>query len=62
MSTGINIKRLNSVVFCFNSKSTSRIIQSIGRILRLHKEKEYAELIDIVFNTKYSVKHFNERR
>lgn len=61
MSTGINIKQLNAIVFCFNSKSTTRVIQSIGRILRLHEQKEYAELIDCVFNTKYSLKHYKER-
>ena len=61
MSTGINIKRLHKIVFCFNSKSTSRIIQSIGRILRLYQDKDYAELIDCNFNYKYSQKHFKER-
>ena len=61
MSTGINIKRLTRVVFLFSSKSYSRVIQSIGRTLRLHASKSFAHLVDIRFNTKYSIKHFNER-
>ena len=61
MSTGINIKQLNAIAFCFNSKSTTRVIQSIGRTLRLHEDKKYAELIDCVFNSKYSMKHYKER-
>lgn len=61
MSTGVNIKRLHNVVFCFGSKSTVRTIQSIGRILRLYDGKDYANLIDIVFSTKYSERHYTER-
>lgn len=61
MSTGVNIKRLHNVVFCFAGKSTVRVIQSIGRILRLYKDKDYANLIDVVFSTKYSQRHYGER-
>jgi len=62
MSTGVNIKRLNSIVFMFSTKSVVRVVQSIGRILRLHKEKDYAHLIDVNMNFKYSQKHFRERK
>jgi len=61
MSTGVSIKRLYNVIFCFSSKSTTRVIQSIGRVLRLHKGKDEANLIDCVFNTKYSKRHYKER-
>lgn len=61
MSTGVSIKRLHNVVFCFSSKSTTRVIQSIGRVLRLHKGKDEANLVDCVFNTKYSRRHYKER-
>lgn len=61
MSTGVSIKRLHNVVFCFSSKSTTRVIQSIGRVLRLYKGKDEANLIDCVFNTKYSRRHYKER-
>ena len=60
-STGINIKNLDCVAFFFLGKGHTRIVQSIGRILRLHKDKEYAKLFDISFNYKYSRKHKKER-
>lgn len=61
MSTGVNIKNLENIVFMFSGKSLSRTIQSIGRTLRLHKDKDFAKVWDIVFNFKYSRKHFRER-
>ena len=61
MSTGVNIKRLSNLVFLTSSKSFARTIQSIGRTLRLHSSKDYAHLIDISWNTKYSQKHLEER-
>lgn len=61
MSTGVNIKRLTNLVFLTSSKSFSRVIQSIGRTLRLHESKNAAHLIDISFNFKYSQRHLNER-
>ena len=61
VGTGINIKRLNTIVFLINTKSHSRILQSIGRILRLHSTKDVARLIDVKVNYKYSTKHYNER-
>lgn len=60
-STGINIKNLPTIVFMFSGKSFSKICQAIGRTLRLHKDKDYARLIDVVFNFKYSRKHFKQR-
>lgn len=61
MSTGINIKRLTHIVFMFQSKSFSRIVQSIGRTLRLHFSKKEAHVVDVRFNFKYSKKHYDER-
>lgn len=60
-STGVNIKRLTNLVFLTGSKSFSRVIQSIGRTLRLHDSKTEAHLIDISWNFKYSTKHLKER-
>ena len=60
-STGVNIKRLTHIVFMFQSKSFSRIIQSIGRALRLHFSKKEAHVVDVRFNFKYSKKHYDER-
>lgn len=61
VSTGLNFKRLHNIIFFFSGKSFSRVIQSIGRTLRLSTDKQYANLIDISFNFKYSVKHLKER-
>ena len=61
MSTGVNIKRLNNLVFLTSSKSFSRVIQSIGRTLRLHESKTTAHLIDVSFNFKYSQRHLGDR-
>ena len=44
-----------------STKSFSRILQSIGRTLRLHKDKDLARLYDISFNFKYSRRHLRER-
>jgi superfamily II DNA or RNA helicase len=60
-STGINIKNLDCIAFFFSGKGHTKVIQSIGRTLRLHKDKEYAQLFDISFNYKYAQKHKKER-
>ena len=60
-STGINVKRLNHITFACNTKSFSRVLQAIGRTLRLHASKTEAHLVDIHFNFRYSQRHFKER-
>lgn len=61
LGTGVSIRRLHNLVFCFSSKSTTRIIQSCGRVLRLHGGKDVANLYDVHFNYKYSSRHYKER-
>ena len=61
MSTGVNIKRLTNLIFLTGSKSFSRVIQSIGRTLRLHDSKTEAHVIDVSWNFKYSQRHYKER-
>lgn len=61
MSTGVNIKNLPNIVFMFSGKSLSRVIQSIGRTLRLHDNKKMSNVLDLTFNFKYSRKHLKER-
>ena len=66
-STGINIKKLDNIVFASPSKSKIRNLQSIGRVLRKGNGKEKAVLYDIVDDLQYksyqnfAVKHFLER-
>lgn len=68
LSTGVNVKNLHNIVFASPSKSKVRVLQSIGRGLRLHKTKKFMTLIDIVDDMSwkkhknYSLKHFIERQ
>lgn len=48
MSIGVNINRLQHVVFASSSKSPIRVLQSIGRGLRLHLEKNKLIVWDLI--------------
>ena len=50
MSTGISIKNLHHVIFAHPIKSKVTVLQSIGRVLRLHGSKTVATLWDVVDN------------
>jgi superfamily II DNA or RNA helicase len=60
-STGVNIRNLHYVVFASIGKAKIKIIQSIGRSLRLHASKKTAYIIDIADNLKYALSHMRER-
>jgi superfamily II DNA or RNA helicase len=66
-STGVNIKRLDNIIFASPSKSKIRNLQSIGRVLRKGNGKDKATLYDIVDDLtwkskeNFAVKHFRER-
>lgn len=60
-STGLSISRLFNLVFIDYGKAFTKTIQSVGRGLRLAKDKDFVEIYDISSTTKYSKKHFNER-
>lgn len=47
LSTGVSIKNIHTIVFADSFKSDQVIRQSIGRGLRLHKDKDKLILIDI---------------
>jgi hypothetical protein len=61
-STGINIKNLPYIIFLSGGRSFIRIVQSIGRGLRLHPSKNKLTLFDICDNLKYSMEHVEERK
>lgn len=67
MAVGINIKNLHNLIFSFPLKSKIPILQSIGRLLRLHKSKDIAHVFDIVDDFSYNgsqtytMKHFQSR-
>lgn len=67
VSTGLSIKRLRNLIFTHPSKSIIKVLQSIGRIIRLHTEKFDSHVYDMVdnlaFNDKpnFALKHAVER-
>jgi superfamily II DNA or RNA helicase len=60
-STGINIPNLHNIIFASAGKAKIKIMQSIGRALRLHPTKILAHIFDIADNTKYGKIHVEER-
>ena len=66
-STGINIKNLHNIIFSSPSKSKIRVLQSIGRGLRLGDNKTQCKLYDIADDLTYkskpnfTLRHFIER-
>lgn len=60
-STGIDIKNLHNIIFAGGGKAKIKILQSIGRGLRLHKDKKILQIIDIQDQLHYSVEHGNKR-
>ena len=67
VSTGLSIKRLKNLIMGHPSKSVIRVLQSIGRLLRLHADKSFALVYDFVDNLStddtinFSLKHASER-
>ncbi len=64
--TGVSINNLHNAIFAQGYKGKVRVLQAIGRTLRLHESKKYVTLYDIcdTFESKkfsYSMKHFKQR-
>ncbi|QHJ79080.1 MAG: hypothetical protein [Caudoviricetes sp.] len=62
MSTGVSIKNLHHVIFSHPIKSKILVLQSIGRVLRLHKSKAVATLWDIIDNIAVKTKTKNAKK
>lgn len=66
-STGISIRRLNNIIFASPSKSRIRVLQSIGRQLRVSEDKTTARLYDLGDDLSWktwknhTLRHMNER-
>jgi superfamily II DNA or RNA helicase len=60
-STGVSIKRLHTILFASAGKSKIRTLQSIGRGLRLHKDKNKLLLYDIGDSLHNAEKHLETR-
>lgn len=60
-SQGINIKNLHFVIFAQGGKAKIRLVQSIGRGLRLHETKERLVILDISDDLRYGSDHLIKR-
>lgn len=66
-STGVNLKKLDNVIFASGSKSEVKVLQSIGRALRKGNDADKATLYDITDDlsvgsfTNYTLQHFRKR-
>jgi superfamily II DNA or RNA helicase len=66
-STGVNLKKLDNVIFASGSKSEIKVLQSIGRALRKGNDADKATLYDIADDLSigsfenYTLQHFKKR-
>jgi superfamily II DNA or RNA helicase len=72
-STGVNIRNIDNLIFASPTKAKIRVLQSIGRGLRLSKRKTKVTLFDVAddlsswnkagteVRDNYSLQHFTER-
>jgi len=61
-STGISINEIYNLVYIEVGKSFVRVIQTIGRGLRLGKDKDFVNVYDFTSNCKFSSRHLSERK
>ncbi len=62
IGVGISIKNINNIGFGFSSgKAVVKIIQAIGRGLRLKDGKTTVNIIDFYHSFLYSKRHYAER-
>ena len=61
-AVGINIPRLFNLVLYSCGRSYTRVIQSVGRILRTAKDKNHAHIIDLTSSLKFSKRHLSKRK
>lgn len=61
-AVGLNIPRIFNMVLIEPGKSFVRVIQSIGRGLRMADDKDFVNIYDMTATTKYAKKHLTERK
>jgi superfamily II DNA or RNA helicase len=61
-SIGINLPRLFNVILIEPGKSFVRVIQSIGRGLRLAHDKDFVAIWDLTSTCKFSKRHLTQRK
>lgn len=55
LSTGVNIKKLHNLFLNASTKKLIRLLQTLGRLLRVHETKEVAKIFDFVDDTRESL-------
>lgn len=61
VATGTNIKNLHNAIFCHPYKARTKILQSIGRLLRLAAGKDEAKLFDVGDDLVYTTSRGKEK-
>ena len=61
-AVGINIPRIFNLILIEPGKSFVRVIQSIGRGIRVAEDKDFVQVYDVTTNLKFSAKHITERK
>jgi superfamily II DNA or RNA helicase len=61
-STGIDVPRVFNLVLFEAGKSFIKVIQSIGRGLRVAKDKDFVNVYDITSTAKYAKRHLTARK
>ena len=61
-AVGLNIPRIFNLILLEPGKSFVRVIQSIGRGIRVAKDKDYVDIWDITSTCKFSKRHLTQRK
>jgi superfamily II DNA or RNA helicase len=61
-AVGINIPRIFNLVLIEPGKSFVRVIQSIGRGVRVAKDKDFVQIWDITSSCKFAKRHLTKRK
>jgi superfamily II DNA or RNA helicase len=61
-AVGLNIPRIFNLVLFEPGKSFVRVIQSIGRGLRMADDKDFVQILDITSNCRFSKRHLLARK
>ena len=61
-AVGLNIPRIFNMVLIEPGKSFVRVIQSIGRGVRIAKDKDFVQIWDLTSTCKYAKRHLTQRK
>jgi superfamily II DNA or RNA helicase len=61
-AVGLNIPRIFNLVLLEPGKSFVRVIQSIGRGVRIAKDKDFVQIWDITSSCKFAKRHLTQRK